>query len=228
MSINDQLEQLYKVWETKYSTFIRGGIVNEDDYLNSNPKVLFLLKEVNSNDNGWSLVDLINDQTNDENISKDRFLDIWETVGYWSCCLIGGCQPYVNMKHAANDSFCRSGLNDGLKSIATTNLKKSCGKGTSNYDEILEYAVRDKDLLLQEIDIMNPEIVICGGTFSIISEMFGFECHECRTGAKFACFRERVYIEMPHPKARVAKQIVYAYFRDSILDLMDRKIIKVS
>lgn len=55
-----------------------------------------------------------------------------------------------------------------LDEIAVVNLKKSDGNSSSKYDEIAKYARKDKEIIKREIELIDPKIVICGSTFSIL------------------------------------------------------------
>lgn len=217
--INQKLEQLYKKWSNQHGTFIKGGVIDEDMYSSASIRLLFLLKEVNSRESGWSLIDLINNQ-----ISENNYLDIWDTVGLWSFATSQGYKSYKGLRQAADYPF-KTGIADGLKQIATTNLKKQCGGGLSNMDDIRECALRDKDFISQEIEIINPKVIICGGTYYIMEELFSLNSSECSSGAKIGSYRDRVFVDMPHPRARVSKQVLYAYFKETMLDLEKNNVI---
>ena len=66
MAINQELDKLYHQWIKPNRHFVKGGVVDENRYLNSNVKVLFLQKEVNDPEQleNWSLVDHIHEQIN--------------------------------------------------------------------------------------------------------------------------------------------------------------------
>jgi len=221
MGINNNLDTLYNIWSAKYSSFIKGGVVDEEWYINAQPKILYILKEVNSQDRNWSLVDLINKQ-----IEERTFLDVWETIALFSLFFTTGFRSYKTTVKNGEFQF-NAGYCDALKGIAATNIKKTCGGGQSDWDEIFEYAQKDKALINEEIDIINPDLIICGGTFDILKVVFEFRVMECDSGAQYAAYNNRVYIDMPHPRARVHKKILFSYFRETILELKEKKILIV-
>lgn len=217
MTINERLEKLYSNWKRPNENLVKGGVVDESYYLDSPIKTMVVLKEVNSEDySDWSLVDLINKFNH-----NNRYEYLWKIVGIWSSSINHNFPPYKTATY-----MLESVIYDGLCQIATTNLKKTSGKGTSNYDEIVMYARRDKKLWIEEIKIIDPDIVICGGTFNIIKDILEFEANECDNGAQYGIYDGRVFIEMPHPRARVNKNILYSYYRETMLRLLDKKIIK--
>lgn len=60
MNISDSEEQLFSQWQGSREGFVRDGVVSEKDYLESNPKIALILKEVNDPDGGgWDLREFI-------------------------------------------------------------------------------------------------------------------------------------------------------------------------
>ncbi len=58
-----------------------------------------------------------------------------------------------------------------LKKIAVLNLKKSGGESISNDDNLQEYASDDWEEIKKQIDIIKPNIIVCGYTFKFIKGM---------------------------------------------------------
>ncbi|EIM08439.1 hypothetical protein A1A1_00943 [Planococcus antarcticus DSM 14505] len=125
-----------------------------------------------------------------------------------------GFPPYKKLipSHSAS-------ITDGLLSIATTNIKKTGGAGQSNLKEIKEHARFNKALWMKEIEIMNPDIVICGGTFSIIQEILGFDVTEFDSGANIGKYEDRLFIDFNHPMYRISPKLFYAYFKETMQTL---------
>lgn len=56
MSIYEAEEQLFQEWQENREGFVRDGVVSEEDYMASTPKIAFILKEVNDpGGGGWDL-----------------------------------------------------------------------------------------------------------------------------------------------------------------------------
>lgn len=223
MNINDQLSALYERWlgERNYSSFIKGGVVDPSWYNDSKYKVLYLLKEANTEDSFWSQVDLLT-----AIINKERtFYEIFKTISLLNLVFFQGLNNY-----ATNLNFGRHPLDtnflDSLSSIAITNIKKEKGGRNSDWNDIFAYATRDKEYIEEEIELMNPDIVVCCGTFEFIEKTFELQAQECGSGAKYDVYRNRVYIDIPHPKAFIKRNILYTYFKETISELMSSKIIK--
>jgi hypothetical protein len=58
-----------------------------------------------------------------------------------------------------------------VDSIAYVNVKKNAG-GTSksNNNEIAQYAVSDKEFLKRQLNLINPNIIFCGGTINSLKQ----------------------------------------------------------
>ena len=57
------------------------------------------------------------------------------------------------------------------KKIAIINLKKSDGTETSDIDEIMQSTLADKAEILEEMRIIDPDVIVCGSTSSLIKEV---------------------------------------------------------
>ncbi|ANS76115.1 hypothetical protein AWM70_17260 [Paenibacillus yonginensis] len=212
MSINKELEVLYQNWlQSHPGHFVTGGVVDEDMFSSCEVKLLFLLKEVNDVDQieNWSLVQLMQDQ-----IERMEFYRIWETVGLWNFGLLQGFPPYQKLKYMKE-----ANITEGLLNIATTNLKKTGGSGESNYEEIKEHAIMNKELWMREIEIIKPDVVICGGTFPIVQEILGFEATTCDSGALIGKAMNTLFVDFYHPMYRVSPKVLYAYFKETMKSL---------
>lgn len=212
MSINDKLTTIYNDWNQNHpGHFVSGGVIDEDMYDSCDVKILFVLKEVNDINQleNWSLVQLMHDQ-----IERMKFYRIWETVGLWSFGLQQGFPPYQKLNYMKE-----ANITEGLLNIATTNLKKTGGTGESNYEEIKEHAIANKELWMKEIEIIRPDVIICGGTFPIIQEILGFEIFTCDSGAKVGKYMDILYVEMYHPMYRISPKMFYAYFKETMIAL---------
>ena len=66
--------ELFKKWATNdKNTFCQDGVINEKYYINADPKILFLLKETNS-ENSFSLSDFV---------AKGGRKQTWNEVHRW-------------------------------------------------------------------------------------------------------------------------------------------------
>lgn len=69
---------------------------------------------------------------------------------------------------------------DAIDSIAVINIKKLDGNPTSNDDDITKHAEENKTSLLREIEVVQPRIIVCGGTMKYLEKILGTKRnHKC-------------------------------------------------
>lgn len=143
-------EKLFEDWqnEHKFTAFIKDGIVNPETY--EKPHILFILRDMNCNE--------------DKDLRKCLSYDgsgwkTWNNIGRWTKALLDGDEEYP---------YDMSGNNriEQLKRIAVMNLKKEGGTARTNGNELLEVVKTQKDFIMQEITLCQPDIIICCGLTS--------------------------------------------------------------
>lgn len=161
-----ELDNLFEEWKEKHKSaghkyFISDGIVNEAEWENVSPKICFFLKEAYSRDgSSWSLTKWIN---------NGALVRMWNKVAEWTNGLLHTTSDFIP-KYSYIDDKTKSKC---LKSISIVNTKKSDGLSNSDWNDLLFYAQDDSKLLKQEIDLINPDIIICGYTGSLLRVVYG-------------------------------------------------------
>ena len=101
------------------------------------------------------------------------------------------------------------------------NLKKSGGGGVANQKEICKIAERDKDLILEQIDIIAPEIIVLGLSWgklrNIIFENEVKEWESSSHGILLGKYKDSKVIDYYHPSARNAPPAAY-YLLEKIIN----------
>lgn len=136
--------------------FIYDGIVNESLWIESPKKIMFFLKEA-----------YLKDEVSEGNLcsflNKWSVWRMWKVVSDWIYALQNVTETSIPSFHSfdynnSDESTCR------VRSISVVNLKKSEGKTSSDYSDLLNFIQQDKDLIQRQIEEINPEIIICGNT----------------------------------------------------------------
>lgn len=143
--------------ENQTGEYTWDGIVasNETEYKNwqdSPVKIMFLLKEAFGEYH----------PSHPAKISKSFMLNIirWKYL-IWELAQNGKAPEYPT-----ND-FLREKYNNTNDGIAIVEVKKyDEGQKTSSDASILEYAIKDRELLTSQIELINPEVIICCGTYN--------------------------------------------------------------
>lgn len=152
--------------------FIPDGIVDETTWKMVKPgkRILYILKEAYEDDHNkkqWSL--------NKELRDYGPWNSIWNRVCEWT----RGIHETTEEKIARYTPASKMGnngtmsANEWLRKIAVMNIKKSGGLNKSDYGEISAYADADAQEIIREIELINPDIVVCGATFADINRITG-------------------------------------------------------
>jgi hypothetical protein len=162
----DKHEELLREWEQlerhRGNCFIRDGVIDLAQWHLAKRKVLFLFREAYQSDpasGGYDLCRLIRE------VWKGPKGNMWWTVTNWAYMAQHGSPTCIP---GFSDLPARKKRKEALLATAVVNVKKSKGKKSSNLLDILEYAKKDRDLIRQQVAVIEPDMVICGG----ISEAF--------------------------------------------------------
>ena len=153
-------------YQTEHKNFCNDGIVKEGIWAEpSNSKIMFLLKETYSH--------FCDDIRGNGHCGSGTSPTFWRRMKMWTYIIdkvlkrnIPSFEEVKEQKEQANDS------------IAYVNLKK-CGEkkelnkeAYSNDNNICVYVKRDKDFLLEQINFIKPQIILCSGTFKFCNILF--------------------------------------------------------
>ena len=152
----------------KGQVFNFDGIVN-DKYWNEekNKRILFFLKEAHQGNRsreeyGKDVFDLVG--WLDGTVYK-----MWKKVAIWVAAIEN--TTISNIKEY-NESEISKIEQELIRKIAVVNVKKSNGKTNSKWEELVDYAKEDKELLFKEIRMIKPKVIICGNNVSLLNIVF--------------------------------------------------------
>lgn len=204
-----RLQGLYNYFHPD-GQIIQGGMLDEVCFENSKGKVMYLLKEVNDPDckYDWTLPGLLRSIQN----KNQTFYRTWKNVSRWTLAT-----EYSDLNYQEIESNSQL-LFDGLSLFATTNLKKVAGIGTSNYEDIEKEAIKNRDEWLEEISIIKPHLIICGGTYNIVKKALDIkneDCNICGSGAEYFTHFGTAFLDFVHPAYQVSDKLMFAYFKET-------------
>lgn len=129
------------------------GLIDEAEYRSAAFRLVWLLKEPvdAAQSSGWTLPGYFHDVAFGRAPSRTA-----RPLGVLSAAVLDGDASYA----AAYPKMA-----SGLRRIGVTNLKKSGGGSASSWKVIDAAAARDAELWQEELRIMAPDVVVCGGTF---------------------------------------------------------------
>ncbi len=167
--INEKLGDLYsRYYGVDYKgKMIPCGIVDENVYLKSRPRIVFVLREPHTSKTGWTIPGSLkrNVERGDKDFEKG-YAYTWIQAGVWTYAIHHGFKNYRELNGPAL-------IADGIRAIGMTNLKKTGGGATSIAKQIENAARTDASLWRQELEIMDPDLIICGRTYSYVISHLG-------------------------------------------------------
>ncbi|WP_396601487.1 hypothetical protein [Algibacter sp. R77976] len=188
------------------STPIIDGIVDLIEYDKASIKIMWILKEVNSeNDTDeWDLRDAIKNLKTEKGIKKG-WASTFNPIVYTTFGILHNL--YWEEIENTNDN---PNIIDVLKKIAYVNVKKIPGKSVAIKSE-LEIAFKEhKSILKSQIELYNPDVIICGGTFNIIKDVFQ-NLNNKTAIHPFSSYENKntIIIDAYHPNNRTVTQEKY-------------------
>ena len=192
--------------EPPYGKFIRDGIVNPDKWAIQEPKICFVMPEAGGYDdvekypNGHDLAA----QWNEKGVfTKLMFkFAVWVQAVYDSFF-----DPVPYVKKSIVDQ-----QNDLIRAVAIGNVKKSDGQKVPQLESVSKFAHEDATELRKEIELINPDVLLCCGTFRYLvgtpseeekskrKRNFVFYKEELAKGAKSAYkWKDKLIMDFWHP-----------------------------
>ena len=222
MGIREELDRLYDNYRSLNPDehFVPCGVVNDEAYQASCPKLVCILREPNDPDHnhGWRIDEFLAKQVK-KGLAGQALYPMWQVVGTWSYAIHSGFPRYGDIKN-------RQVAAQGLHCIGMTNLKKSGGGGTSNYREIRESAAKTVSLWTAELEIMRPGMLLCCGTFRIVTGLLGLQTSQTDAGPRYAVWRraggDSLLLQMYHPASRFRKDMLYAFLKEVLVELHEK------
>lgn len=207
-SKNEQLNNLFTRWEKKHESYISGfkrdGIVDEYLFEETKPKILYIAKE-----------------PNDPKQSAGDYREWWkEGVKYsfshriseWSYGLLNDFPQYDDIRN--NKKL----IDESILKVAFMNIKKSGGTGSSNYNVIMNHLDMNEKEINEEIQIINPDIIITGVTWKEIRQALFPKVVWKNSGYAVAIGRHKnaKVIDFYHPSSRTAPSASYSLLQNIV------------
>lgn len=159
-------DELLNNWRARYAdaTFISDGPVDTNQWLSVERRVLFLAKEAYGDlgsSQTWGLPHLIREWQG----PKHKF---WWTLGYWAYGIQrlthGPIPPNPNYEEKWEE------VRESVLASAVVNIKKARGCSSSKDDDLRQYVRNDGGLLRQQVEGLNPHVVVISEDSVRVSE----------------------------------------------------------
>lgn len=150
--IKELEKKLFERWrnEQNYPNFMADGLFDEETWNGQHIKILFVLKEANWPDGDIDLCEYLLSEP-----EHSGYWKTWNNITRWTQAIrTGGDYPHTITK--ADKTAC-------LKTIAALNIKKVGGGARAKDEEIRCYGKKDGKFIKEQIELYQPDIIICCG-----------------------------------------------------------------
>lgn len=207
MSRHEALEALFTRWREHWAAnqvtdkFVPDGIGDEAAWNACPRKLLWVLREPNDTSprsKEWDLRTFLRTPAW-ELTDQQRPGNYWQNIARCSYGVI--YQPCSFDLAEAN--FRTSGI---LRLISIMNIKKAPGRDRVVWPELKRYAERDAVFIREEVEIIDPQIIICAGTLGLFCDALGIPYGRDDERAQW---RHKVIVAWGHPAGRTSKRDYY-------------------
>ncbi len=212
LCIYEAEEQLFQKWQENREGFVRDGVVSEEDYIASKPKIAFILKEVNDpGGGGWDLRNFV---------SEGGRPQTWNNIARW----VYGIRNITSIpKWDFFENISEEFRIKTLQSICAINLKKSPGTHTTDLASLKAVANEDREFIQKQYKLYDPDITVCGGTGDLFKWVAGHESLEWKMTNRGIWWYEqeanKIVISFAHPEARVQSSLIVYGLLDAIQEI---------
>jgi len=220
--LREKEDQLFDEWKQQYKdndlanvSIISDGAADPEEYLGSDPKVVFLLKDANADKSKvWDLRNFLKE----ENGSRT-----WDVIAQW----VTGIRNLETDIHWSDIEQIRQKTHpEPLRSIVGINIKKTAGAGTTKVGDLWEHADRDQELLRKQLALYSADLVICCGsdvtkiaTKYLLPTISGGWSRTHRGVWYLRCQSLGCFVAFSHPTARVSSNLLFYGLMEAIREI---------
>lgn len=203
--------------------FIEDGIICPDEWFSAEKKVMFFLKEAYNGDSTSSIdINAKNSKNknfgNVGNSSVTKWIykhsleknhpirSTWYRISEWTYGILHTTieeRADYNSKENAMTKTERKWINQS----SIVNIKKSDGKKRTNHTDLAHYSKHDAKFLRSQIELISPDVIICGNTGRYLNNVFVGENFNIGNGNKDWVYKRQIsgkgviIIDYYHPGA---------------------------
>jgi hypothetical protein len=188
-NIDNKLKEIYD--DPMYD-----GIIDVYKYCEAPIKILWILKEVNDI-GAYNQRDAFQDNVTLDN--RKGWYATLDPVIYISYAILHNFMTWKDLSYIIE----KPEMTDILKYIAYININKEVGRSVSSESLLKKQYEKYKDVILSQINLANPDIIICGNTIHHLLVNFGINKDQIKAvdGFDLGYFNqiERLFICSYHP-----------------------------
>jgi hypothetical protein len=216
VNITEKENLLFDEWRKKRDGFVADGVVDQEAYLGSDPKIMFVLKEVNDPDGGdWDLRQFLREGGRPQT---------WDNVTRW---MLGIRKLPEDVIWKDLSQITVEQRQAALKTVCAINLKKSPGGHTTDNQSLWGTSTEDKEFLKKQFDLYDADLTICCGsvTTEILYQLMDFgQDPDWITTSRGIWYHEHkpghFVIDYAHPEARVSACLLHYGLVDAVNEIM--------
>lgn len=216
--IKEREKELFRQWraERGYSCFMADGLFDEEEWNRQDVRILYVLKEANWENGDADLCEYLLSEPR-----RSGYWRTWNNIVRWTQAIREG-GPYQERITKPDKTKC-------LRTIAALNIKKVGGDAQADDEEIRAYGRSDAKFINQQIELYQPDIIICcgrgtGKNADILYEYVLPHKSEWEKIGKYNYFictlssgKETPVVSFRHPQIRGG----HAAFEKSYLDMLE-------
>lgn len=192
---------------------IPDGVMISNLYFKNNIRLAWFLKEPydepDGTGGGWSYFDMFKKKNLYLEEFKKNHKTTWHPIIYISYSIFNNFPKWSDMDYIREShEMCEI-----VKQVAFINSQKLPSKSVtkSYFNELNESIKLYSDLLIRQIDLLNPNVLIFGNTFNIFSKIININESDLVTfnSIKYVIKKGNLYISAYHPAQRQVKRENY-------------------
>lgn len=164
MGIFEKEEDLFEKWrELVGEEFVPDGVACERGYLDSSPKILFVLKEANGHPGDLRGLML-------RGGAGGKHWLVWHNITRWVQG-IRGIFLDEDRPFTGNEDLTQEHRQAVLRDIAVVNLKKTYGSGRTKMQSVRQWTSNYEPFIREQIGLYEAEVTICGGCSDVFDSI---------------------------------------------------------
>ena len=193
---------------------ISDGVMQPDEYFSKEIRLAWVLKEAYEEEDGtgggWS------------------YFDLYDKTGF-DISTVKTLKRIIKTSYSIHNEFIKGENMDDIdfemkqiiKRVAIINTQKLPAKNYSstNGKDLQESINKYSDLLERQLELINPNVIIFGGTFRYYKDLLKFEDSEIVKGnVKYISKGDKLYIDAPHPSYWQISENEYVNYIASVVE----------
>lgn len=201
-SLREREDALFREWRGHSPRFVSDGAVDADAFMTCSPRIVFLLKEVNSRDPRWDLRCYL---------SCGAQAATWNNVVRWTKGIrsLPERLSWRRVEHVTERD-----REEVLRTIAVVNVNKAPGGGSANNAVLARAAKEHGKLLIRQIGLYKADLVLCCGTARFLNLALGrpnlVGWQACGNASFLREPHLPLCVDFYHPAARISAPWLYS------------------